>query len=252
MEKSKQVNLNNKQGSIPPLISIIIPTYNSATILEDCLTSIFSQKEKRIQIIIIDGGSTDGTLDVIKKHQEHISYWVSEPDKGIYDAMNKGAKIANGKWVYFMGADDRLLHGFSEMAALFTDEDTLYYGDVASNGEMLQGPFSNYRLAKYCMNHQTIFYPARVFKKYTYSMRYKVYADYALNLQVWGDRQIKKEYYPIKVVWYDLGGFSATNNDELFKKEKPMLIQQSMGLLMYIRFLYKRLKEQSKPESNFF
>jgi len=83
-------------------------------------------------------------------------------------------------------------------------------------------------------------------------MRYKVYADYALNLQVWGDSTFKKHHYPIKVVWYDLGGYSATNIDELFKKEKPMLIKQSMGLLMYLRFLYKRRKEQSNPESNFF
>nr|WP_067053486.1 glycosyltransferase family 2 protein [Mucilaginibacter sp. L294] len=243
---------NKQDQEAAPLISIIIPTFNSAAVLKDCLLSITGQPEKKLEIVIIDGGSTDGTLAILKEFEKDIAIMVSEPDKGIYDAMNKGITKATGKWVYFMGGDDRLLPGFSEMAALLKDEDTLYYGDVSSGGDMLQGAFSNYRLAKYCMNHQTIFYPASVFKKYRYSMRYKVYADYALNLQVWGDRDFKKQHYPIKVVWYDLGGFSATNNDEVFKKEKPMLIKQSMGGLMYLRFLYKRRKEQSKPGSNFF
>ena len=237
---------------IQPLISIIIPTYNAADVLKECLLSVTAQPEKNFQIIVMDGGSTDGTLNILTEFAEHIAVLVSEPDKGIYDAMNKAVDEAEGKWLYFMGADDRLLPGFSEMAALLKDENTLYYGDVSSDGEMLQGPFSNYRLAKYCMNHQTEFFPAKIFKKYKYCGKYKVYADYALNIQCWGDSSIKKQYYPIKVVWYNLTGFSATTSDDLFKKEKPMLIKQSMGWLMYLRFLYKRHKEQRKPGSNFF
>ncbi|MBL4674908.1 MAG: glycosyltransferase [Mucilaginibacter sp.] len=248
---------NNKQETTltrkaDALISVIIPTYNSVNILENCLQSIFNQTEKDIQVVIIDGGSTDGTLELIKKHSANIGYYASEADRGIYDAMNKGIAAATGHWLYFMGADDRLLPGFSQMAKLLLDENTVYYGDVSSDGDMLKGPFSAYRLAKYCMNHQTIFYPAAVFKKYSYNKRYKVYADYALNLQVWGDTSFKKQHYPIKVVWYDLTGFSATNNDELFKKEKPLIIRRSMGWLMYLRFLYKRNKEQRKKGSNFY
>ena len=246
MENSKQVK------GTRPLISIIIPSFNSANVLKDCLLSVINQPEKNIELIIMDGGSTDGTLTILKEFEKDIAIMVSEPDKGIYDAMNKGIIRATGRWIYFMGADDRLLPGFSEMAKLLKDDDTIYYGDVASDGNMLQGAFSAYRLAKFCMNHQTIFYPAKVFKKYSYSNRYKVYADYALNLQCWGDSTIKKQHYPIKVVWYNLTGFSATTDDVLFKKEKHMLIKQSMGWLMYLRFLYKRRKEQSKPGSNFF
>ena len=244
---------NNKQvKGTRPLISIIIPSFNSADVLKDCLLSVINQPEKNIELIIMDGGSTDGTLTILKEFEKDIAVMVSEPDKGIYDAMNKGITKATGRWIYFMGADDRLLPGFSEMAKLLKDDDTIYYGNVASDGDMLQGAFSAYRLAKFCMNHQTIFYPAKVFKKYSYSSRYKVYADYALNLQCWGDTTIKKQHYPIKVVWYNLTGFSATTDDVIFKKEKPMLIKQNMGWLMYLRFLYKRRKEQSKPGSNFF
>jgi glycosyltransferase involved in cell wall biosynthesis len=244
---------NNKQVKGPrPLISIIIPSFNSADVLKDCLLSVINQPEKNIELIIMDGGSTDGTLTILKKFEKDIAIMVSQPDNGIYDAMNKGITKATGRWIYFMGADDRLLPGFSEMAKLLKDDNTIYYGNVASDGDMLQGAFSAYRLAKFCMNHQTIFYPAKVFKKYSYSNRYKVYADYALNLQCWGDNTIKKQHYPIKVVWYNLTGFSATTDDVLFKKEKPILIKQNMGWLMYLRFLYKRRKEQSKPGSNFF
>ena len=235
-----------------PLLSIIIPTFNAASVLKDCLLSITDQQEKNVELIVIDGGSTDDTLSLLKEFEQHITFWVSEPDNGIYDAMNKGIAKATGRWLYFMGADDRLLPGFSEMTALLKDENTLYYGDVSATSEMLNVPFSKYRLAKYCMNHQTEFYPAVVFKKYSYNMRYKIYADYALNLQCWGDDAIRKQYYPIKVVWYNLTGISSTLNDELFKKEKPELIRQSMGWLMYLRFLLKRRKEQGKPGSNFF
>ena len=235
-----------------PLISIIIATYNAADVLAGCLQSIISQTEKRVELVIIDGGSTVGTLDMIKEYEAHISHWVSEPDKGIYDAFNKGTAIATGKWFCFLGADDRPLPGFSEMATKLIDEDTLYYGDPASDGKMLTGPFSNYRLAKYCLNHQTLFYPAKVFQKYSYTDRYKIFADYDLNLKVWGDASIKKQHYPITVVWYNLTGFSAGAHDELFKQEKPLLIKKSMGWLMYLRFLYKRRKEQTKPDSNFY
>ncbi|RYU87361.1 glycosyltransferase [Mucilaginibacter terrigena] len=244
---------NNKQNRVTaPLISIIIPVFNSADVLKDCLLSVIDQQEKNLELIVIDGGSTDGTPAILKEFEKYISCLVSEPDNGIYDAMNKGTKKATGKWLYFMGADDRLLPGFSQMATLLKDEDTLYYGDVESDGDMLEGAFSAYRLAKYCLNHQTLFYPAKVFRTYSYSSRYKVYADYALNIQCWGDSSIKKQYYSIKVVWYNLTGFSATTSDDLFKREKPQLIKQSMGWLMYLRFLYKRRKEQSKPGSNFY
>lgn len=239
-------------GNPHPLISIIIPTFNSASELQQCLDTIAEQKEKNLEVIVVDGGSTDATIDIIFENNSVVKRWVTEPDKGIYDAMNKGALMATGQWLYFMGADDRLLPGFSEMGGRLQDPNTLYYGDVDSDGEMLQGAFSSYRLAKYCINHQTLFYPAKIFKTHSYNLRYKVYADYALNLQCWGDSSIKKQHYPIKVVWYNLSGFSATTSDELFKSEKPKLIKQSMGWLMYLRFLYKRRKEQRKPGSNFF
>ena len=92
-------------------ISIIIATYNAASILKACLDSIVPQLTGECELIIIDGGSQDGTCEIIKSYSKHISYTISEPDKGIYDAWNKGIKAANGKWIAFIGADDVLLPG---------------------------------------------------------------------------------------------------------------------------------------------
>ena len=89
-----------------PLISIITVSYNAVKTIEDTILSVINQTYPNIEYIIIDGGSTDGTLDIIKKYQDKITYWVSEPDKGIYDAMNKGIAKANGELIGIINADD--------------------------------------------------------------------------------------------------------------------------------------------------
>lgn len=89
-----------------PLISVVTVTFNAADILEETIRSVVNQTYPRVEYIIIDGGSTDNTLDIIKKYQDKISYSISEPDKGIYDAMNKGLRFVSGDWVNFMNAGD--------------------------------------------------------------------------------------------------------------------------------------------------
>lgn len=91
-----------------PVVSIITITYNASRWLERTILSILSQSYSNIEYIIIDGGSTDGTVDIVKQYASGISYWVSEPDKGIYDAMNKGLQKATGDYVWFINAGDSL------------------------------------------------------------------------------------------------------------------------------------------------
>lgn len=91
-----------------PKFSIITVTYNAANVLEDTIQSIVTQTYKNTEYIIVDGGSTDGTLDIIHKYKEHIHTLVSEPDKGLYDAMNKGIKLATGDYLCFLNAGDCL------------------------------------------------------------------------------------------------------------------------------------------------
>lgn len=91
-----------------PTISIIVPVLNDVETIQRCIDSIYTQLYPHTELIIIDGGSTDGTLDIIKSNNDKITYWSSEPDLGICDAWNKGVKYSKGDWILFLGADDFL------------------------------------------------------------------------------------------------------------------------------------------------
>lgn len=235
-----------------PAISIIIATYNSAELLPECFASIAAQQFRSIEIVIVDGGSTDDTEKIARNFASFPVIFNQEKDKGIYDAMNRGTKLANGQWYYFMGSDDLLLPGFSVLAEQMKDKKTIYYGDSqpfhrlpgAVNFILLTGKFSRYRLAKHCMNHQVILYPADVFKKYQYELKYKVSADYALNIRAWGDAEFKKKHIPVLIAKYNVTGFSSVNTDALFVQDKPELIKKSMGIGMYLRYRFKMLKKK--------
>lgn len=98
-------------NSMKKIISIIIATYNAEKTLKRCLNSIVSQKKDQLELLIIDGCSTDRTMDIVREFAESIDVIVSEVDKGIYDAWNKGIRLATGEWIMFLGADDYLLEG---------------------------------------------------------------------------------------------------------------------------------------------
>jgi len=113
-----------------PLITIITVSYNAIKTIEDTILSVLSQTYPNIEYIIIDGGSTDGTLDIIKKYQDRISYWVSEADKGIYDAMNKGWHIAKKEsYILFIGADDKII-SLPSVKFMCNSYNCIIYGEV--------------------------------------------------------------------------------------------------------------------------
>lgn len=91
-----------------PLISVIIAVYNGKATLQQCLESVTQQTYGNVELIVIDGGSSDGTVDLINANSQDITYWISEPDRGIYNAWNKALAQANGDWICFLGADDFL------------------------------------------------------------------------------------------------------------------------------------------------
>ncbi|WP_181276694.1 glycosyltransferase family 2 protein [Arcticibacter pallidicorallinus] len=235
-----------------PLVSIVIVTLNAEACLRTCLLSIINQQYKNIELLVFDGLSTDSTLEIIKEYDTHISYWQSRPDQGIYDAMNKAIQKASGDWIYFIGADDKLLSGFSELAAQLKNRNTLYYGMCEPLGILFTGKYSRYKLSKYGMNQQALLYPTAVLKGKGYDTRYRVYADYAINIEIWGNESIPKKYYPIVIAEYNMTGFSSYAKDEFFKADKPSLVRKHLGWLTYIRYLYKRNRELRKPESTFF
>ncbi|WP_207535790.1 glycosyltransferase family 2 protein [Desertivirga arenae] len=223
-----------------PLISIITVTYNAVLHLEKCINSIISQHYPRIEHIIIDGGSTDGTLEVIKSHPGNLAYWVSERDNGIYDAMNKALSHIHGEWVYFLGADDTLYPEFSDLAKKLKDRNTIYYGQCTWGEMILGGVFTPKRLIHDCICHHSVLYPRRVFERYIYNLKYKIGADHLLNIQCWTDQTIKKEYHPFIIANFAQGGLSQQDIDEKFKKDFPLIILKYYGLFHLFRYWYKR------------
>ena len=227
-------------------ISIIIVTYNAATTLQNCLDSIYQQAYPDLEIVIIDGKSTDGTNDIIQNNKAQIAFYKSEPDNGIYDAMNKAVKYAKGKWIYFLGADDVLFPDFSMLANELSDTNAIYYGSVLTKGLKRFGKVSAYYMAKIGIFHQAIIYPSWVFKKYHYEEKYKVFADYALNMCCFQDKNIKWIFKDYIVANFNHTGLSATQRDEVFEKDKSRLIRENFGLFIWLRFLAKRLKSYIK------
>jgi hypothetical protein len=223
-------------------ISVIIVTYNAAKTLQVCLDSVYSQQHPHIQLIVIDGNSTDGTQQILENNSSRINYWISEPDKGIYDAMNKGIKQINGRWVYFLGADDELLPAFSEMVAELSDDRAVYYGSVLTRGLEPLGPVSDYYLAKHGIIQQSIIYPHIVFEKHSYNLKYKSSADFALNMTCFGDKDLHFEYKDYVIAKFAHTGVSGQSRDMVFEKDKPSLILKNFGFKLWLRFMLRKLR----------
>jgi glycosyltransferase involved in cell wall biosynthesis len=114
-----------------PLISIITVTYNAEKTLKQTFQSVFNQTYSSVEYIVIDGASKDNTVALIREHSAKINYWISEPDKGLYDAMNKGIAVATGDYLFFLNADDRFISNDVLEKMMASEENAdVYYGDV--------------------------------------------------------------------------------------------------------------------------
>jgi glycosyltransferase involved in cell wall biosynthesis len=211
-----------------PLLSIVTVVLNGAKTLERAIQSVLSQDFPELDYVIIDGGSTDGSVDIIRKYEARIGYWRSEPDNGLYDAMNKGVRAARGRWVLFLGADDVLIARLTEIAPLLTDECTVYYGDVymPRRGRIYDGAFSAYKIMFRNICQQAIFYPRRVFESHSFDMRYRLWADHALNIACYGDKRFRFSYIKKLICLYnDYTGMSAHTDDHKFQTDRESLIR---------------------------
>ena len=170
-----------------PLISIITVVYNAEQTLEDSIKSVLRQNTKLIEYWIIDGGSTDGSIDIIRKYEHNLTGWISEPDKGIYDAMNKGLDRVTGKWVYFLGGDDMLGENIITTVSTYLDPAlSAVYGDIIyDTGDIMHSRLWYGTLIQNTLHHQATFYNRSLFKVFRYNTAYRVISDYELNLQIY-------------------------------------------------------------------
>jgi glycosyltransferase involved in cell wall biosynthesis len=214
----------------PPQLSVCIVVLNGNKHIGQALESVVNQKYPSLELIVIDGGSTDGTLETIRKYSQHIRHLVSEPDRGIYDAMNKACAKAQGDWLIFLGCDDVMLDSLGPIADSVQQRDVIYYGNVILKTSKLRygGPFSKYRLMQKNIAHQSIFYPRDVYKTIAYSSKYKLFADYEYNIRLKG-RGYRFEYLNIDVAIYNDAGASA-QGDANFARDKVKIIRENFGL----------------------
>lgn len=211
--------------------SIIIPTFNAADTLSVCLKSIVSQTHKDFEILLIDAVSEDETLKIAKDYSEqfHGLTIVSERDAGIYDAMNKGIRLARGEWLYFMGSDDRIINKnvLSEIAAHLQRNDDVVYGNSiwVPENRAEKGEWSLAQLLQLNINHQRIFYKKALFEKWgNFDIQYKIASDYEANIRFFCTPVISKKFVNINVAFYHSGGYSAQHTDlEFWRNWKSTL-----------------------------
>lgn len=195
--------------------SIIIPTYNCSSTMDRCLQSIVKQDFDAYEVILVDGASEDDTVAVASKYQQVINLRiVSEPDRGTYDAMNKGVKLAKGQWLYFLGSDDEL-YADTILSKIYKTiqkhpDSKFIYGDVLTSTNVLER-YCNYtylQLMDRCICHQSIFYHKSLFQQSEYDLRYKLCADWDFNLKIF-DNNVSPVYVNRIIARFDLGGASG-------------------------------------------
>lgn len=235
-----------------PLVSIITVVYNDYKGLEKTIQSIINQTYPNIEYIIIDGGSTDGTLDTIKAYEKSITYWVSEKDNGIYNAMNKGIKVAKGKWINFMNAGDT----FYEKTTLQTifegqnyDDVVLIYGNKYQDGENFPPlPLKSLDGGEIMGCHQSMFFN-KVFlmDELYYDLKYKIYADYELVFRLYRKYNRQFFYVNTSIATYEGEGIS-TQYHWLKRKEKYTILFKEKGFIGITKGIYHRIKKQFKGD----
>ncbi|SOD81204.1 glycosyltransferase family 2 protein [Spirosoma fluviale] len=230
-----------------PFFSIIIPTYNSARTIDCCLESILNQNFGNFEILIIDGISSDNTLTIARDYDDNRIKIFSEPDKGIYDAMNKGILRSKGEWLYFIGSDDTLFDNDvlnDVFIQLSNQEVNVIYGNVLmmQSGLINDGEFNFEKIQTNLICHQAIFYQKKVFEILGgYSIRYKVYADADFNLKWFFSERISNRFFNRIIAKYSETGYSSVQKDDFFFDELP----EKLVKLGTNKLNLSKLKEQA-------
>ena len=235
-EKVKKEEERNKMRM--EKVSIITVSLNAIAYIEDTIKNVQVQSYPHIEHVIIDGGSTDGTVDVINKYRDRIGYFISEPDNGIYSAMNKGINVATGDILFFLNADDRFCDDevVEDVVSVFEQKPDLdiVYGNLIwdLSGKMAKRKqpaiITREFLARRTVLHQTVFARRDVFKATNgFSECYKVVSDYEWMVRVFLRDGRKYLYCDRDIAVMGTEGQSWTNSD--WEKERIDVMKKHFG-----------------------
>ncbi|HET6992176.1 MAG TPA: glycosyltransferase family 2 protein [Bacteroidia bacterium] len=225
-----------------PLLSVIIPSFNSEKTIRACIDSVVGQSYGNIEIIVVDGLSSDTTTNILREYESlHPNLkWTSEKDEGIYDAINKGIRRSKGDWIYILGSDDRLYESKTlETVVSFLGErnEGVVYGNVkvkgdagwAVDGQIHDGEFDLEKLLNRNICQQAVFYHRSLFEKIGYfNTEYPICADWDFMLHCAAKSSMK--FMNVIVAEFNGGGASKTNKEEKFYNDF------AQNMFAYFRF----------------
>jgi putative colanic acid biosynthesis glycosyltransferase len=198
--------------SAPPIISIVVVSKNPGARLPAALASVWAQSDIAVDLVVVDGGSTDGTADWLEAQRSRIGTLIIEPDRGVYDAMNKGVAAARGEWVLFLGADDRLAETTTlrdvahELAR--TDADIVAGEAMYEDGRVYRFSERTNPIARNFVHHQAAFYRRRLFAEHgSFDATLGIMGDYELNLR-FRAKGVRFRALPRRVALCGRGGLS--------------------------------------------
>lgn len=228
--------------------SIVTVCYNASLTIRNTIKSVLAQCYDNYEYWIIDGASTDSTIEIIKSiNDKHIKY-ISEPDNGIYDAMNKALNKAKGDYILFLGADDILFskETLKNIENKITDDTSIIYGNVIklSTGTIYDGEFTKWDWTYKNICHQAILYPKCIYKKKTYNLEYKLVADWVYNLELLAESVNFRYIDEIVSVYNDIDGLSSTKVDKKFLKLRRRLFINAVGFFPYLWGIFKKIKNK--------
>jgi len=220
-------------------ISIITVCFNVVETIEETIKSVISQSYRNIEYIIIDGGSTDGTLEIIDRYKEKISYFVSEPDYGLYHAMDKGIEKATGDIIGIINADDWYYEGaFQKVIESYKNralEDSIFFGDMMHGETLVRGWRPEAIKMSAFGAHPSMFVPKKVYEKIgVYKLQYKILADYDFMYRAFNCKNIEPIYLAEPIAFFRPGGLASQNIFRSYTEE--MLIKVENGEKIYKAF----------------
>jgi len=236
-------------SAVKPKLSVITVVRNGASVIGPCIDSVLSQELNDLEYIIIDGGSTDGTIDIVRGYGDAISTFISEPDNGLYDAMNKGVSLAQGEIIHFLNADDRYFSS-DTLAKLMPklDRDAVCHAQmvyIEASGEqrILGERFSRKReLRASRMPQPVMFVPVHMYRKVgLFDTQYRIAADYEMVLRLTQRFPTRYIENPVTVMY--AGGLSYQRPDLAFAESMRIARRYGRSLIgVWFDFFLKHLK----------